>query len=80
MALAMMPPISKKLPAVAAVPMRKKRASSAAAVTEHKTAKSKLAQTKPRQNRARNVFFVPRGETSIGDDNMVVRCLQPHPR
>jgi hypothetical protein len=80
MALAMMPPISKKLPAVAAVPMRKKRASSAATVTEHKTAKSKLAQTKPRQNRTGNVFFVPRGETAIGDDNMVVRCLQPHPR
>jgi hypothetical protein len=76
----MTPPISKKLPAVAAVPMRKKRASSAAMMPDARAAKNKLAQTKPRQNHLCNVRFVPPGETAIGDDSMVVRCLQPHPQ
>jgi hypothetical protein len=48
-ALATSPPISKKLPPVDAVPIRKKRVSVCAPASEGIARKSKLAQTKPRQ-------------------------------
>src|SRR5690348_11744793 len=76
MALAMMPPISKKLPAVAAVPIRKKRASSAAVVLSS-AAKTKLAQTMPRQQILRHQTIVSRRETAMGDDSMLPHRLQP---
>jgi hypothetical protein len=76
-ALATMPPISKKLPAVAAVPMRKKRASSAATALPSSAAKTKLAQTKLRQHIARHATIVSRRETVMDDDSMLATRLQP---
>src|SRR5579885_3610906 len=75
-ALAMTPPISKKLPPVAAVPMRKKRVSWAAAAAPS-AAKSKLAQTMPRQPRRTSRKTVLHGETAMRDDTMPASRLQP---
>src|SRR5713226_2517914 len=74
-ALATRPPISKKLPPVAAVPIRKKRGSCASAAAPTDAPKSKLAQTRPRQRC--HTTFVSRGETAMGDDTMPHRRLQP---
>src|SRR5438067_8427181 len=76
------PPISKKLPPVAAVPIRKKRVSGAVAarataVTNKAVAKSKLAQEMPRQPYLRLGIIVSRGETAMEDDSMPVWRLQP---
>jgi hypothetical protein len=85
MAPATIPPISKKLPPVAAVPIRKKRVSGPVAATARaamQTAiiKSKLAQAKPRQQYFRIPIIVSRGETAMDDDTMLHRRLQPNPR
>ncbi len=74
-ALATRPPTSKKLPPVAAVPMRKNRGSWASAAAHSDVAKNKLAQTSPRQ--ICHSTLVSRGETIIGDDTMLHRRLQP---
>jgi hypothetical protein len=85
MAPATMPPISKKLPPVAAVPIRKKRASGAVAAIARAAMhtaiiKSKLAQAKPRQQYFRIAIIVSRGETAMEDDTMLLRGLQPNRR
>jgi hypothetical protein len=85
MAPATTPPISKKLPPVAAVPIRKNRASGAAAATARAVMhtpiiKSKKAQAKLRQQYFRNPTIVSRGETAMDDDTMLHRRLQPNRR
>src|SRR6266446_1060172 len=74
-ALATRPPISKKLPPVAAVPIRKNRGSWASATAPSNVAKNKLAQTRPRQ--ICQTILVSRGETVMGDDTTLHRRLQP---
>ena len=82
MAPATTPPISKKLPPVAAVPMRKKRGSDPfaakhAAAMQTAIIKSKLAQVMPRQQNLPIQTIVSRGETAMRDDTMSARRLQP---
>src|SRR5205085_8847575 len=74
-ALAITPPISKKLPPVAAVPILKYRVSSARAAAASRPAKSKLAQRRLRQQ-CQTLLVSPR-ETAMGDDTMLDRQLQP---
>jgi hypothetical protein len=73
----MTPPISKKLPPVEAVPIRKKRGSVCAHAPEGKAKKSKLAQARPRQQWFSTQRLVSSGETSMGNDTMLAKRLQP---
>src|SRR5438094_696877 len=56
--------------------MRKKRGSGAAAAPHTTAIKSKLAQTRPRQQYPRTPTIVSRGETAMGDD--IVVGEEPH--
>jgi hypothetical protein len=75
-AAATTPPISKKLPPVAAAPIRKKRVSTWAPTLETSATKSKLAQAKLRQYWLSTQRFVSRGETAMRDDTMLARRFQ----
>jgi hypothetical protein len=82
MAAATTPPTSKKLPPVAAVPIRKKRGSDPlaarhTAAMHTAVAKSKQAQAMPRQPYLSIRIIVSRRETAMRDDNMLPGELQP---
>src|SRR6516162_2973326 len=79
MALASTPPISKKLPAVAAAPIRKNRASWASAdVVGHNRRATVTAANGLRQQRPNRENIVSPGETAIFEDNTDHLGLQHH--